>query len=821
VRAPLAAALFALCAALAAPHGAAAQMPTPPAEAPAEKPSPKEPAEKPPPQAIPVPDVAGQAEALARRLDQLEELAQPSADVDSLKERIEEAGPLLDGLAGESKQAVEKPPSLDHLNALENEWLLATDELATWRRTLTRRAQELEEALAELDELSERWIRTETEARRAGAPAALLGRIAGARSEIAHTLKIVRARRDTVLSLQNQVGQAEVSSLESLATVRSARSELESQLLRPTAPPFWVAGREFISGDLALERIAAAARRELQRARGYVTREADRIVTHGVVALAVTLAMLWLRSLSRRWPEDDPRRAAAAPIVEKPYAAGTLLAILLVPWFYPRAPWLLGGAIGMLALIPLLRLLPGLLDRGLHPVLWALAGFWALDTLRHLIESVGVLDRVVFGAEMLAAAATVAWLIRPARLVHIPLGSTLPGAVAPTIRLGLLLFVVSLVANALGFVPLARILGESTLNAAYAALLLYAGVRVTNAAMSVVLRSRRAQALYLVRNHRDVLIDRLTRAAQLAAWAGWLWVIAGWFAVRAPLLAAASSLLSWKLELGTIAISLGDFVAFGVTIGVATLISRVLRFVLESDVFPRVHAPRGVPQAISTTLHYTLLTIGVVFAFAAAGVDWSRFTILAGALGVGVGFGLQNVVNNFFSGLILLYERPIQVGDTVEVGNLLGDVRRIGIRSSTVRTWQGAEVIVPNAMLISDQVVNWTLSDRHRRIELPVGVAYGTDPERVLALLEKVAGDHPDVASRPAPLALFLGFGESSLDFELRAWSHRFEIAHVTRSQLAVRVSRALREAGIEIPFPQRDLHLRSTPGGPPDGGSA
>jgi small-conductance mechanosensitive channel len=177
---------------------------------------------------------------------------------------------------------------------------------------------------------------------------------------------------------------------------------------------------------------------------------------------------------------------------------------------------------------------------------------------------------------------------------------------------------------------------------------------------------------------------------------------------------------------------------------------------------------------------------------------------------VGIGFGLQNVVNNFVSGLILLFERPIQVGDTIEVGGLTGEVRHIGPRSSTVRTADGAEVIVPNAMLVSDQVVNWTLSDRRRRVTVEVGVAYGTDPERMLEILRDVAEENRTVLDDPAPEAVFKGFGPSALDFALSCWIPRFEEGFSVRSALAIAICRKLREAGIEIPFPQQDLHLRS-----------
>ncbi len=162
-------------------------------------------------------------------------------------------------------------------------------------------------------------------------------------------------------------------------------------------------------------------------------------------------------------------------------------------------------------------------------------------------------------------------------------------------------------------------------------------------------------------------------------------------------------------------ISLGDIFAFAVTVWLAFLLSRFVRFVLEEDVYPRVNLAGGMPYAVSTILHYVILLLGFFIAIAAFGVDLSKFTILAGAFGVGLGFGLQNIVNNFVSGLILLFERPVKVGDVVQIGEDQGDLKRIGLRASVMRTLQGAEIIVPNGHLISEEVVNWTFSDQLRR----------------------------------------------------------------------------------------------------------
>jgi small-conductance mechanosensitive channel len=258
-------------------------------------------------------------------------------------------------------------------------------------------------------------------------------------------------------------------------------------------------------------------------------------------------------------------------------------------------------------------------------------------------------------------------------------------------------------------------------------------------------------------------------------------------------------------------ISLGDVAGFAATVIGAFAIARVVRAVLLDDVAPRLPFRRGVGGALSTTAYYLILLGGFFLALGAAGVDFNRFSLLAGAFGVGIGFGLQNVVNNFVSGLILLYERPIQLRDVVELGPLEGEVTRIGIRSSTVRTFDGAEVIVPNGNLISEQLVNWTLTDQKRRVKVPVGVAYGTDHRRVIEVLSEAVKRADYVLSEPQPLFLFRGFGESSLAFEVRFWTL---MDHVLAAQSSVvgAIYEALAEARIEIPFPQRELHLRTAP---------
>ncbi|MCX5904063.1 MAG: mechanosensitive ion channel [Proteobacteria bacterium] len=212
--------------------------------------------------------------------------------------------------------------------------------------------------------------------------------------------------------------------------------------------------------------------------------------------------------------------------------------------------------------------------------------------------------------------------------------------------------------------------------------------------------------------------------------------------------------------------------------------------------------------ATSSLINYIIIALGFIVGVGVMGVNLTRVSVLAGAFGVGIGFGLQSVVNNFVSGLILLFERPVHVGDTIEIGELQGEVRRIGIRASTVRTWQGADIIVPNAQFITEKVTNWTLSDQLRRIDLPVGVNYGAAPQKVIALLEEVARANSRVLRDPPPRGLFMGYGDSSINFELRAWTDQYNNWQIIRSELAMAVYDAVYAAGMTFPFPQRDVRL-------------
>ncbi|WP_202924769.1 mechanosensitive ion channel family protein [Myxacorys almedinensis] len=313
----------------------------------------------------------------------------------------------------------------------------------------------------------------------------------------------------------------------------------------------------------------------------------------------------------------------------------------------------------------------------------------------------------------------------------------------------------------------------------------------------------------------ELLLKLLLSISRVALWIGVALYITNLFAItRQWSDQIASTLLTSftvpVLSLGARSYSITNLLILAGLVFGWFVFANVITQLLRTRILSLARINRGLREAIAVVLRYSLITIGVLVLLQLWGLDISSLAILASALSVGIGFGLQDIAKNFGSGLVLVFERPIQVGDFVEVGEFQGTVERIGARSTEIRTLDHVSIIVPNSRFLEKEVINWSHGNSISRIHLPVGVAYRSDPKAVEAALLEAAQSHADVLRSPAPRVLFKGFGESALDFELLVWMNAPSRQFLLKSDLNYRIFEVLHQRNIEIPFPQRDLHLRS-----------
>lgn len=272
------------------------------------------------------------------------------------------------------------------------------------------------------------------------------------------------------------------------------------------------------------------------------------------------------------------------------------------------------------------------------------------------------------------------------------------------------------------------------------------------------------------------------------------------------------NILNFRLfTLNQVPITVLSILLFVLLITGFIVLAVMIRKALNRRLLKRFRIDEGTRYTLSRVTQYVIITIGALISFDFIGIDLSSLTVIFGLLSVGIGFGLQNVTSNFISGLIILFERPISVGDRVMVSDIEGDITEINIRSTMVRTVNNISIIVPNSEFVSKDVINYSHGDPTYRLDVNVGVAYGSDLDNVLKAMQEVADENNSVMQRPKPEVHLIEFGESSWNMQLRVWIPDVKHYPRVRNELNQSLVRTFRKYGVEIPFPQRDLHVRSS----------
>ncbi len=767
------------------------------------------------PTPVPFSDVISQADSTSSSLKEMAAGVATDQPSEIIERGLPELTKKIDAKLVETATVLESRPTIEKLRSLELEWNSVMKDLPRWKEDLNSRAKSLDSDLETLKLADAKWKKTLKELDQLNVPPEVTDRVNEIIATISQIRTDVEAAQSKTLALQGSVAEQQDRADEALGSIKKNRDSLVGRLFVRDSPPIW-SGQFWFGAQHDLSLAAAnSITEQIDTLYDFIRQNTYLLAAHLAIFVFLSIALFAARRKAAPWTEKEPELKNAAVIFNLPIPTAFVIAIFAYPWIYDQTPQIVKAIFSAAVLIPTVMIVRKLVERPIYPILYSLVVFFFIDQFRMIIEPLQVFYRLVFMVEMLGGALFFAWIYfgkldrdRTEEMVY--------GSIFKTIKTGSIvaipIFAASFLANVLGFVGLAGLTGNAVLKGAYAAVILYAAVRILDGLLIFALRFRPLNMLGMVKNNRAFIQHRLRKWLRWFVFILWLVIALDLLSLREPVFDLISSIFGYHLTIGSLVISLGDITSFVLTVFAAFMLSRLIRFILAEDVYPRTSLGRGLPYAISTVLNYVILLSGFFIALAVIGLDLTKFTILAGAFGVGIGFGLQNIVNNFVSGLILLFERPVNVGDTVQVGEDEGDLARIGLRASVLRTFQGSEVIVPNGDLISGRVVNWTLSDQQRRLDIDVGVAYGTNPHKVIELLSAAAAKNEKILKSKPPKVVFTGFGSSSLDFQVRVWTDRFNEWVLIRSDISLAIHDALYEAGIEIPFPQTDLHVRSIP---------
>jgi potassium-dependent mechanosensitive channel len=754
----------------------------------------------PAPTPIPLARVPLEAQSTLASLQEIEaSVSGDQSSAEGLARTLSDLTSEIDARIADDTRLLRSSPSLEVLYRLKLTWGNFGVRLLVSARELTRHATSLEEQFARLDQLSKTWQATLQSAKKPETPAPVLQRAQSVVDSIERTRQMAESAQDHVLTLQSSLSEQQASVRTTLSSIEQAETRALKNTFVRDSRPIWSLGTSL--GTEWEQHSGESFSSQLKASTAFTKRLPFTFLIHALFIVLMAAALHWMRRRIGKLAEEKPDLQRALPFLDLPVSTAFALSMLLVPLIYAQAPSSIHAIMGAVTLIPAAVILRRLLLRNSYPILNALIILYFVGQLRILAASLPVLARFIFLGQVLGASVFLVWVLRS---WHLPAeGAETHSRIWRTIRaiakIGLIILPAAFLANIFGYVNLGNLLGIVFLRSVYIAAVLYTAIRIIEGLITIALQVRPLGSLRVISLHRQMIQGRTCRVLEFLAFLFWLNVLLSFFGLRDSLIASIEAALNANLAIGSFNITLGGILAFLITVWASFLVSKFLRFVLEEDVYHHLRLAAGIPYAISTMLHYVILLVGFFVALGALGIDLTKVTILAGAFSVGIGFGLQNVINNFVSGLILLFERPIKVGDVIAVGGNVGEVSRIGIRASVIRTAEGSEVIVPNGSLISNQVTNWTFSNRQRAVEISVNVLGGADPQRVIELLKTTAAAHPGVAKEPSPQVYVVNFSAGAVTFQLRAWIDRYEDWAQLHSDLSVAVNDALAREKIAI----------------------
>lgn len=716
--------------------------------------------------------------------------------VESIKTLLND--PIYENLQVQSIRTLQK-----HKEA----WSVYNSELKKWKELAQQRIEFYEIRRDELEEYSALWSETHINATNESAPKSIQEHIANVIIKIEQLRNHAKTNYDLFLTDINLITTNIAAIDERTQQLQEMEEELSTRVFyqnqRPLTALFTT---ETLSPLLYIKSIYTNLNEKLKEFMFYTQSHQKQQIFMLLGSLVIIGLVGYFNLLYRK----QKLFVAQASLHKKdyffislPFSTSIILIALLSVVVWSNEPVSVREMILFVILIPIIRIIQTVVHKKVEPYFYAYFSLYFLALMEKNAIGFDLDDRLVNIIIGISLIILIIKLIQNKVVDFIEMG-VIKKLIYRTLPLLVLLLVISLLANLYGALLLSEKIMHGIFTLFHASIIFYVLTIILSGYVIIMLRRRISTASNILDKYAAKIERTTTLVIKLTMVIWWFKILTRILGLETPLeeLMERLSELTWVI--GNTTLSLESIVSFIMILIGTWVMARFVHVLLDVELFSRFKFSRGVPTAISTISNYIIVVSGILIAFSSLGVSTEQFALILGALGVGIGFGLRNIIANFVSGIIMVFERPIQIGDTIEVDNTMGKVLSIGTRASAVQTFDGSEVIVPNERFISSKIINWTLSDERRRKVLQIKVAFDSDIETVLEIMRSVALDNDDVLKDPEPLPTFQGFGDYYLEFKLYYWLTENLI--VAQSDIAIAVYKGLKEANIATPMPIQEL---------------
>jgi len=759
------------------------------------------------PHYIKLSDVPQEAVATLQKLKEIKKIFSDAQKINevhtALPAYLKSIQPYLDT----GMKEISEKRNIRDIQKSRSEWKIYKSKLEEWAQLYSERIAMYDKKRKELEAYSALWSETHINANAKSAPEVIQNHIANVIIAIEELRATAKKDYDFLLTDDNNISTMLSRINERITKLSETEEQLKRQLFYQNRLPLFSAiSQSTFSPILFVQGLVTNLSEKSNEFKIYFTDHQ----TEKIIMLFASLAVFgfigyfyWLFRQGKLFVEAISRKRKAFFFITRPLSTAILLIALIQVGVYTDQPQAVKDMVMFIIFIPVLRIIMLVLNAKITPYLMAYFALLFLDLLERNAPHNSLDDRFLLITINISMIALIIVFIKREVIGSLDVG-VIKKIFYKALPLIVLLYIGAILANINGMVYLAERITHGVFTAIHASIIFYALTIILSGYVIILIRRRIAIVSNLLDKYADKIERNVTLFIKIFMIIWWLKIVLRTLGFESRFNEMVDEFLSLSWVVGTTTISVHSLVSFVFILLGTWVLSKVVQMFLEVEIFSRFHFSRGVPTAIATVSNYLIIISGLLIAISSLGVTTQQLALVFGALGVGIGFGLRNIIANFISGVIMVFERPIQIGDTIEVDNTMGKVLHIGTRASSIKTFDGSEVIVPNERFISSKIINWTLSDERRRKELNIKVAFDSDIQTVLEIMRDVALTHKSVLKDPEPLATFQGFGDYYLEFKLYYWLADNLI--VAQSDIAIEVYKRLKEAGIATPMPVQKL---------------